>query len=105
MSIDYQEWPPSAALHEMVLAFWSVAGVGASVPSPVILPDAYIEIVLNLGDPVRLLGRAFSGLQPDRCVVGLLESAIEIQYGRSVGTLGIRLHAARAADFLGVPAR
>jgi AraC-like DNA-binding protein len=38
-------------------------------------------------------------------MVGLLETAIEIQYGAEVHTFGIRLHAARAAAFLGVPAR
>src|SRR5262245_3918660 len=104
MSIDYQECHPSPALQGVVLAYWSVEGDGGSVPSPTILPDAYVEIVINVGDPVTLAGTAFTGVQPARAVVGLLESSIAIQYGARVGTIGIRLHAARAAAFLGVAA-
>jgi AraC-like DNA-binding protein len=105
MSVDYQEWPPGPALNGVILAYWRVVGDGSSVPSPMILPDAYVEVVLNLGAPVTLVGPAFTGIQPARSIVGLLETAIEIQYGAEVHTFGIRLHAARAAGFLGVPAR
>src|SRR5262245_53191160 len=103
--IDYQERRPCAALDGVVLAYWRVTGDGTSVPSPMILPDAYVEIVINAGDPVMLKGSAFTGNQPERSVVGLLESGIEMQYGPRVDTIGIRLHCARAAAFLGVPAR
>jgi methylphosphotriester-DNA--protein-cysteine methyltransferase len=102
VSVDYQEWRPAPSLDGLVLAYWSVTGDAADVPSPAILPDAHVEIVVNLGDPVTLVGRRFSGRQPARCVVGLLGQAIEIHYGARVGTLGIRLHAARAPGFFGV---
>ena len=102
--IDYQERHPCAALDGVVLAYWRVTGDGTSVPSPMILPDAYVEIVINAGDPVMLTGSAFTGAQPERSVVGLLERGIEMQYGPRVDTIGIRLHCARAAAFLGVPA-
>src|SRR5262249_49511386 len=104
MSVDYREWPPDADLKDTVLAYWSVVGDGSLVPSPVILPDAHIEVVVNQGAPVTLVGPAFTGMQPARSVVGLLDAAIEIQYGADVSTFGIRLHAARAAALLGVPA-
>jgi len=104
MALCYQEFRPSPPLHDTILAFWSVVGDGSSVPSPTILPDAYIEIVLNLGDPVELSGSSFAGRQPDRVVVGLLERAISMHYGKRVRTFGIRLHPARAAGFLGVAA-
>src|SRR5262245_41601302 len=104
MGVDYQEWQPDAALRGVILAYWSFVADGSSVPSPMILPDAYVEVVLNLGAPVQLVGPAFSGTQPARSVVGLLETAIAIEYGPDVHTFGIRLHAARAAGFLGVPA-
>src|SRR5438132_1377741 len=104
MGLVYEEWRPGDALRGAVLTFWSVVGDGSSVPSPTILPDAYVEIVINLGDPVRLLGPNFAGRQPARVVVGLLERAIPMRYGRRVRTLGIRLHPARAAGFLGVAA-
>jgi len=104
MALAYQEWLPSDGLRGTILTFGSVAGEGSSVPSPTILPDAYVEIVVNLGDSVTLLGPAFAGRQPARVVVGLLERAIPMRYGRQVRAFGIRLHPARAAGFLGVAA-
>jgi AraC-like DNA-binding protein len=104
MNIDYREWPPSAPLAGAVLAYWRVAGDGRSVPSPTILPDAYVEIVINLGGAVMLDGQAFRGPQPARSVVGLLDTAIEMQYPEDVCTFGIRLHPARAGAVLGVAA-
>jgi AraC-like DNA-binding protein len=105
MNIDYQEWTPRAPLTGVVLAYWRVAGDGSAVPSPAILPDAYMEIVINLGGTVTLAGPAFNGTQPPRSVVGLLDAAVEMRYPPDVSTFGIRLHPARAAMFLGVPAR
>src|SRR5262249_53021557 len=105
MNIDYHEWPPCETLNGVILAYWRVAGDGTSVPSPTILPDAYVEIVLNLGGTVTLDGRPFTGNQPARAVVGLLETAIEMGYPPDVCTFGIRLHPARAATFLGVRTR
>src|SRR5262245_35062331 len=105
MSVDYHEWPPAAALRGVVLAFWRVVGEGSAVPSPTILPDAYVEIVLNLGEPVALNGLSFTGTQPARAVVGLLDRAIEMRYPSDVCTFGIRLSSACAATFLGVRAR
>ena len=105
MNIDYQEWPPAAALNGVVLAYWRVAGDGSAVPSPAILPDAYVEVVINLGGAVTLAGPGCNGTQPARAVVGLLDATIEMRYPPDVCTFGIRLHPARAATFLGVPAR
>src|SRR5438093_12841701 len=104
MGLVYQEWSPCDALRGTVLTFWGVAGEGTSVASPTILPDAYVEIVINRGDPVTLRGSCFAGRQPARVVVGLLDRAIPMRYGRRVRTFGIRLHPARAAAFLAVPA-
>jgi AraC-like DNA-binding protein len=42
--------------------------------------------------------------QPSRAVVGLLSRAVGIEYGARVRTFGVRLHPARAAGFLDVPA-
>src|SRR5262245_18774932 len=105
MNIDYHESSPCEDLKGVVLAYWRVAGDGTSVPSPVILPDVYVEIVINLGDDVTLDGAAFSGTQPARAVVGLLDTAIDMRYPPDVCTVGIRLHPAHAAAFLSVPPR
>jgi len=104
MNIDYREWPPSASLAGVILAYWRVAGDGRSVPSPTILPDAYVEIVINLGGSVTLDGPGLHATQPSRSVVGLLDRAIEMQYPEDVCTFGIRLHPARAGMVLGVAA-
>src|SRR5262249_37614650 len=69
MAIAYEEWPPGDALRGTILTFWAVEGDGSSVRSPTVLPDAYVEIVVNRGDAVRLLGPAFAGRQPARVVV------------------------------------
>jgi AraC-like DNA-binding protein len=102
--VDYQEWRPCPALRDIVLAYWRVEGDGSSVPAPAILPDADVELVINLGDPVMLQGSAFTGRQPPRAAVGLLDRAVRMRYLGQVRTFGVRLHAARAAGFLGVRA-
>src|SRR5262245_62291733 len=52
MNVDYCEWPPSAGLSGVVLAYWRGTGDGRSVASPTILPDAYVDIHMNLGSAV-----------------------------------------------------
>lgn len=100
MDLRYNEWLPAAtALRDVVMAYWYCVGDASKVPSAAILPDAYVEIVFNLGDPVILTGPAYTGNQPDRCVVGPLSSAIQIEYTGPVATFGIRFHPARGALF------
>jgi AraC-like DNA-binding protein len=102
--IRYDEWLPGPGLEGIVTTYWRVAGDASKVPSPVILPDGHIELVLNLGDRVALAGPAFTGDQPDRAVVGLLSQTIRMRYGPRVDTFGIRFHPAHGAGFLGQPA-
>jgi len=102
MDIRYDEWlPGSIRLAGVVTAYWRVFGDGSNVPSSAVLPDGQVELVFNLGDPVGLAGPAFSGLQPDRAVVGPLSKARRLDYQGLVNTLGIRFHPARGAGFLG----
>jgi AraC-like DNA-binding protein len=102
MDLRYEEWLPGAAgLAGIVTAYWRVCGDGRSVPASAVLPDGHVELVFNLGDPVGLAGPAFSGLQPDRAVVGTLSKAVRLNYRGVVETLGIRFHPARGAGFLG----
>ncbi len=102
MDIRYDEWlPGSQRLAGIVTAYWRVLGDGSKIPSSAVLPDGHVELVFNLGDPVGLDGPAFSGLQPHRAVVGPLSKALRLDYRGFVNTLGIRLHPARGAGFLG----
>ena len=100
MDLSYEEWRPAGETGGAVTAFWAVAGDGAAIPSPAILPDGHVEIVFNLGDPVSLEGPAFTGGQPARAVVGLLSRAVRMAYRGRVRTFGIRLHPAWAAAVL-----
>ena len=101
MDIRYDEWlPGSAGLAGIVTAYWRVVGDGLSVPNSVVLPDGHLELVFNLGEEVGLAGPAFTGLQPDRSVVGPLSKALRLDYRGRVDTLGIRFHPARGAGFL-----
>jgi len=105
MDLRYNEWLPRAnALRGVVIAYWYCAGDASKVPSAAILPDGYVEVVFNLGDPVGLDGPAYKGDQPDRCVVGPLSSAIQIEYRGPVATFGIRFHPARGSLFFGISA-
>lgn len=102
MDLRYDEWLPDAArLKGVVTAYWRVVGDASKVPSSAVLPDGHVELVFNLGDPVRLAGPAYTGNQPDRCVVGPLSAAISLKYCGPVNTFGIRFHPARGAAFLG----
>src|SRR5262249_51869293 len=76
MGLRYEEWPPGPVLRGLVTAIWQVAGDPADVPGPAVLPDGHVELVLNLGAPVRLDGPAFRGAQPRRVVVGPLQRAL-----------------------------
>jgi len=58
---------------------------------PAILPDAFVEIVINLGGAVTLEGPAITGSQPARAVVGLLDTAIDMRYPPEVSTFGSAL--------------
>ena len=104
MDIRYDEWLPGSALQGIVSAFWQVLGDGSRMPSPAVLPDGHVELVLNFGDPVGLVGPAYTGMQPDRVVVGTLSHALRLEYHGWVKTFGIRFHPARGAGFLGRPA-
>jgi AraC-like DNA-binding protein len=102
MDIRYDEWlPGSFGLAGVVTAYWRVVGDGSKVPTSAVLPDGHVELVFNLGDPVGLSGPAFTGLQPERAVVGPLSKALRLEYRGQVNTLGIRFHPARGAGFLG----
>ena len=102
MDILYEEWlPASADLAGLVTAYWRVFGDGSNIPSSAVLPDGHVELVLNLGDPVGLVGPAYTGDQPACCVVGPLSKALRLDYRGPVNTFGIRFHPARGAGFLG----
>jgi AraC-like DNA-binding protein len=105
MDLRYEEWIPDApALHGIVTAYWRVAGDASKVPSSAVLPDGHVELVFNMGDPVGLVGPAYTGDQPDRAVVGPLSRAIRLEYRGPVNTVGVRFHPARGAAFFGRPA-
>jgi AraC-like DNA-binding protein len=105
MDIRYEEWlSESDRLAGVVTAYWRVFGDGSNVPTSAVLPDGHVELVFNLGDPVGLVGPAYTGLQPDRVVVGPLSKTLRLEYQGPVNTFGIRFHPARGAGFLGRPA-
>jgi AraC-like DNA-binding protein len=104
MVLRYEEWLPALKLRDFITAYWRVEGGACQVPSAAILPDAHVELVFNFGDPVVLVGPAYTGDQPERAVVGLLSHAIRLEYRGPVNTFGIRFRPACGASFLGQPA-
>lgn len=103
MSLRYEEWPPGPVLRGLVTAIWQVSGDPADVPGPAVLPDGHVELVLNLGAPVRLDGPAFRGAQPRRVVVGPLQRALAMMYRGPVATVGVRFHPARGGGYFARP--
>src|SRR6516165_10067965 len=101
MDIRYEEWPPCAELAGVVTAVWEVVGDASKIPFPAILPDANVELVLNLGAPVGLAGPAYTGEMPERAVTGLISRAVRMDYRGPSHMLGIRFHPARGAGFFG----
>lgn len=101
MEIRYDEWLPGSGVSGIVSSYWSVIGDAPSIPYSAILPDGHLELVFNLGHPVALAGPTYTGMQPDRAVVGPMAKAIRLKYGGRINTFGIRFHPARGAGFLG----
>jgi hypothetical protein len=92
----YAEYPPPAALANMVCCFWSLEGgaVDLGPGAQPILPDGRPEIILHLGDPFELI-REDGGVerQPRTIVAGQLTSPVLVRPSGTIAIVGIRFRA------------
>ncbi len=97
----YHEWrPPLFA--GLVERLWYSEGT-ATFPRKRIFPNGMIELLLTLGEPMRLVEGAGAELFARGSLSGLHSGPIVIEMGRSQETLGIRLRPAGAYALLARP--
>lgn len=97
----YHEWrPPLFA--GLVDRLWYSEGTTA-LPRKRIFPNGMIELLLNLGEPMRLVEGAGAELFARGSLSGLHSGPIVIEMGASYATLGIRLRPAGAYALLARP--
>ena len=97
----YHEWKPPL-FAGLVDRIWYSAG-SAALPRKRIFPNGMIELLLNLGEPMRLVEGAGAELFARGSLSGLHSGPIVIEMGRSQETLGIRLRPAGAYALLARP--
>jgi len=97
----YHEWKPPL-LAGLVDRFWYSAG-SAAWPRKRIFPNGMVELIVTLGEPMRLV----EGKGVDRFVAGTLSGLhsgpLAIEMGASQETLGLRLRPAGAYALLARP--
>ncbi|HSP98727.1 MAG TPA: helix-turn-helix domain-containing protein, partial [Candidatus Dormibacteraeota bacterium] len=97
----YHEWKPPL-LAGLVDRFWYSSG-SAALPRKRIFPNGMVELIVTLGEPMRLV----EGKGIDRFVAGTLSglhsAPITLEMGASQETLGLRLRPAGAYALLARP--
>jgi AraC-like DNA-binding protein len=91
-----------AALSGAVESIWEVEGVVVN-PRERIFPSAYVEIIVNLGPPQRIVdGSDACGTFGDgsACVSGLQQRPLIVETALQTHVFGIRLHATAAQALL-----
>jgi AraC-like DNA-binding protein len=99
--LDHVTYPPPPALADLVRCVWTLEGVPAPVPQRV-LPDGCVEIVYNLGSPLRRLGEdgGLQAIQPRAQVIGPTTRHVRLLGGGPVSVVGARLRPGAAPAFV-----
>jgi AraC-like DNA-binding protein len=98
---SYVEFPPSPPLAPYVACYWALTGC---TPNPVlsrVLPDGCVDLVVVIGDPVRVTGARDPG--PAVRLVGAMRRAMLIELAGHVAVIGVRFRPAGAAPFVTAP--
>lgn len=96
---------PRPALARFVKFIWIARGVSAHKRERV-LPNGVIELIVNLGQPHKLLERedySRETLYRDCWVAGIQNRHLVIEAVRDTDLIGIRFHPGGAYPFLGIP--
>ena len=105
LSLSYREIAPSGRLAGHIECYWFLTGTsGVPLDSHRILPDGRMEIVVNLGAPIRRVQPDGTvELQPRRMLVGQMDQHVTIQPEGRLDVVGVRFRPAGAFGFLGLP--
>jgi AraC-like DNA-binding protein len=101
--MNYQEYPPSAALAPFVKCFWALE---SDDPGPHekerIFPDGSIEWIFHYKDLFRkYTGEETFVIQPRSFFHGQLKRYFELQATGKIGVFGVRFHPAGLHPFVG----
>ena len=97
----YAEWRP-AHLAAFVDLLWYAEG-SATFPRKRLFPNGRIELLVNLGDPIRLVEGVGSSVLKSGWLSGLHERPVVIECSGRVRTLGVRLKPAGAMALVSRP--
>ncbi len=91
--IIYKEFAPVDVLAEFIKCFWVLERTyDTETPCENILPDSYIEFILNFGVPYYLKGTKGDGLLPFAFMVGLLKQPLPAYADGTVKLLCARFY-------------
>ncbi len=99
----YAEWRP-AHLSALVELLWYAEGT-ATHPHKRLFPNGRIELLVNLGEPIRLVEGVGSSVLKSGWLSGLHARPVVIECSRAVRTLGVRLKPAGALALVDRPLR
>jgi len=104
-SLSYREIAPSAQLAFHIECYWFLTGTaGISRDFHRILPDGRMEIVVNLGAPIRRVRHdGATEFQPRCMLVGQMDQHVTIQPAGRLDVVGVRFRPAGAFGFLRLP--
>jgi AraC-like DNA-binding protein len=91
------------ALSALVDRVWHSDGT-AAFPRKRVLPNGRVEVLINLGPPIRIAQGAGIGALTDACVSGLQSAPLVIEMAGRHAVLGIRLTPAGAYALFGAAA-
>ncbi|MBX3027419.1 AraC family transcriptional regulator [bacterium] len=97
----YHEWKPPL-LAGLVDCLWHSAG-SAALPRKRIFPNGMVELIVTLGEPMRLVEGRGVGRFVGGTLSGLHSGPLAIEMGASHETLGLRLRPAGAYALLARP--
>lgn len=102
MSVDYQQWPPPAALQRHVQCLWRVRDPAPPAHAQVIYPDGCCELIFHLGTPMQRREADGSwSFQAHTLFAAQQRDAIVLRACGPLDCIGIRLRPAASAAVVG----
>lgn len=96
----FRQAEPAPDLRGLVKEYWEVEGALRPFEET-ILPHGWIELMVNLGPPHRVIGGASAGIWRRGWLSGLQEGAIRVESRRGTHLLSARLAPVGAVELLG----
>jgi hypothetical protein len=105
--VKYKEYVPHASLQDDVSCFWVMEReYTPEHPEEDVTPDAFVELILNFGDPYVLQAEGVPDREMPRAIlVGLQQKPLQFRCRGTVRLVATRFHAWGAFSFLAGRAR